>query len=171
MLSKNWRSTDVGPSATVDNLRLQNTASPLIPTPFANGLRLHHIGLAVPDSEKAAVVYAEWLDLKYRTMPFHDRIRRVRVAFVQASPDVFLELIEPADPVTPVSRFLEGGGGMHHLAFEVDDIDLAVAEYEEKGGRVLVRPVEGFENRRISFVLPVPDSRVVIEFVEIRGKV
>ena len=58
----------------------------------------------------------------------HDPVQRVRVSFFRpfdARNPVF-ELVEPAEAQSPVSSFLEKGGGLHHVCYEVDDLDLAL---------------------------------------------
>lgn len=64
----------------------------------------------------------------------------------------FLELIEPASPDSTISEFAKSGGGIHHLCFEVKDIELELESLAKKGATILVNPVKGFDQRRIAFV-------------------
>ncbi|NHI03055.1 hypothetical protein DYY67_0176 [Candidatus Nitrosotalea sp. TS] len=61
------------------------------------------------------------------------------------------------------------GGGIHHLCFEVDDIQKEVDSMASKGATVLVAPVKGFDERRIAFVdLNMKNTKCgIIEFIEI----
>lgn len=117
--------------------------------------RLHHVGIVVPSIEAALAGYAGSFELSEASVPVDDAIQRVRVAFVRASADVYLEFIEPKDDSSPVKAFLaKTRGGYHHMAFEVDDIDSAVAELKAAKGIVVCRPVPAFEGRRIAFLYP-----------------
>ena len=64
-----------------------------------------------------------------------------------------IEFIEPVGNESPVRKALEKGGGFHHICFEVDNLSEKINEIVEKGGRLIVSPVEGFEGRQIAFVL------------------
>ena len=57
--------------------------------------RLHHVGIVVPNLERAVAGYSGAFELQETTLPFHDRMQRVRVAFVSAGVDAWLEFIEP----------------------------------------------------------------------------
>jgi methylmalonyl-CoA epimerase len=57
--------------------------------------------------------------------------------------EVHIELLEPTDTQSPIAKFLgKKGGGLHHLCFEVDDIDAATRDLEQKGFKVVSEPVE-----------------------------
>ncbi len=87
-----------------------------------------------------------------------------------------IDLLEPTDKSSPISHFLEKrGAGLHHLCFEVDDIDAVIRELEEKGFRVVCAPVDCRaydlnlkrdcrEPTRISFLM-MP-GRLLIELLE-----
>ena len=67
--------------------------------------------------------------------------------------NVYIELIEPADPDSPIISFVKEGGGFHHLCFEVDDIQQEIDKMVKKGAHLVVAPVKGFENRLIAFLM------------------
>ncbi len=79
---------------------------------------------------------------------------------------ITLELLEPTADDSPIMNFLRRGGGIHHLCFEVDNIDEEIKKISERGGTVVCEPVPacGFDNRRIAFVFPV--ENVLVELVE-----
>lgn len=148
-------------------------ASADLRTGLAPGLgryRLHHIGIVVPNLKKALAGYAGAFELQETTLPFEDQAQRVRVAFVRVSSDTCLEFIEPAGDQTPVTQFLAKtrGGGYHHVAFEVPDIEEAVREFEAARAVVVCRPVVGFEGRRVAFLFPNLRPSLLTEFVEPR---
>src|ERR1700680_4982999 len=82
--------------------------------------RLHHVGIVVPNVERAVAGYAGKFEFQETTLPFDDRAQRVRVAFVRVAEDSWLEFIEPAGPDTPGSGFLaQTRGGYNPVAFGV----------------------------------------------------
>jgi methylmalonyl-CoA/ethylmalonyl-CoA epimerase len=129
--------------------------------------RLHHVGIVVAKLEQAVAGYASAFEFQECSVPFDDKVQRVRVAFVRVSQDVWLEFIEPAGADTPVTQFLaKTRGGYHHVAFEVDDIDDVVSELEAARALVVCRPVEGFEGRRVAFLFPNLQPSLLVELVE-----
>jgi methylmalonyl-CoA/ethylmalonyl-CoA epimerase len=129
--------------------------------------RLHHVGIVVPDLGQAVAGYQAAFEFQETSVPFEDKVQRVRVAFVRVAGEVWLEFIEPLGPGSPVSRFLEKNrGGYHHVAFEVDDIDGAVRDFEAARAVVVCRPVVGFEGRRVAFLFPSLQPTLLTEFVE-----
>ena len=79
-----------------------------------------------------------------------------------------IELVEPAAPDSPVSAFLEKrGGGLHHLAYRVDDVAAAIAALERGGVRMIdSAPRPGAHGTRIAFVHPKSTGGVLTELVE-----
>ena len=134
-------------------------------------MKLHHIGVAVKNIQESLGELTQFLSFESTTVPSLIGSQKVNVCFLKTS-DVYIELIEPAVENSPVSDFVKGGGGFHHLCFEVDDVNAKVNEFRNKGG-IIVSPPEltigweklGFENRLASFVyfdnLPVK----LIEFI------
>ena len=131
--------------------------------------RLHHVGIVVPNLERAVEQYQGAFEFQETTLPFDDKAQRVRVAFVQVGVDTWLEFIEPTTADSPVTQFLaKTRGGYHHLAFEVADIDAAVHEFEASRAVVVCRPVLGFEGRRVAFLFPDLQPSLLTELVETR---
>lgn len=130
--------------------------------------RLHHTGFvvasiaAVIESFCRAVAGSGWSET------WHDPLQRVRVAFIYPShaADPSIELVEPADPGSPVQQFLERGGGMHHLCYEVDNLEEAVRDAPTRG-LVMIRrpqPAVAFGGRRIAWFLS--REKLLIEYLE-----
>jgi methylmalonyl-CoA/ethylmalonyl-CoA epimerase len=131
--------------------------------------RLHHVGIVVPNLEQAVVGYAGAFEFHETTMPFDDQVQRVRVAFVRAGGDVWLEFIEPTSTDSPVTQFLaKTRGGYHHVALEVADIEAAVRDFERARAVVVCRPVAGFDGRRVAFLFPCLQPSLLTELVELR---
>jgi methylmalonyl-CoA epimerase len=79
------------------------------------------------------------------TEPVPDPVQKVSASFVNAcqSRDVHIEILEPTGEDSPITNFLKKqGGGLHHLCFEVDDIQEASSHLAEKGFRMVSSPVE-----------------------------
>ena len=85
--------------------------------------RLNHVGVATPDVEAAARVYAELYGATDATAPKDFPHLGVRVVFVSV-PNMQIELIEPLGEGSAIRKFLEKNpkGGQHHMCFEVPDI-------------------------------------------------
>jgi methylmalonyl-CoA/ethylmalonyl-CoA epimerase len=131
-------------------------------------MRLHHIGVVVKDISQSIKTYEKILGLDIIAEPEEDPIQKVKAVFLDMGwgEGITLELLEPTAQDSPVMKSLGRGGGLHHLCFEVDDIDEEVKRVKEKGGTVVCEPVPacGFDSRRIAFVFPV--DNILVEFVE-----
>ncbi|HTP53550.1 MAG TPA: VOC family protein [Thermoplasmata archaeon] len=93
--------------------------------------------------------------------------QKVRVAFLKGG-DAHIELLEPTDPASPVGQFLaRRGEGLHHLAFRVPNVTAALADVEQRGGRLVDRTSRvGARGRRVGFAHPSAFAGVLVEFVE-----
>ena len=98
----------------------------------------------------------------------HDPVQRVRVAFLQPDDprNPVIELVEPAGEASPVFKFLEKGGGLHHLCYEVTDLEAGLREARSLGMLIVAGPVPAlaFGGRRISWVYS--KNRLLLEFLE-----
>jgi methylmalonyl-CoA/ethylmalonyl-CoA epimerase len=115
-------------------------------------MKLHHIGIVVPKIQDSLGELTKYLDFETISLPTLIDSQKVNVCFLKVG-ESYLELIEPASEGSPISNFLNKGGGFHHLCFEVKDIRKEIKELEKKGARIVVKPVVGFENRLIAFAL------------------
>ena len=114
-------------------------------------LKLHHIGIVVKNIQESLGELTNYLNFESTTVPSLVGSQKVNICFLKTN-GVFLELIEPAQENSPISDFVEKGGGFHHLCFEVDDIYLELEKMKKNGARVIVNVVKGFEDRLIAFV-------------------
>ena len=115
-------------------------------------MKLHHIGIIVNNIETSLGELGKYLEFEETTIPMKVESQKVNVCFLKSS-SIYLELIEPIGKDSPVKKISELGGGFHHLCFEVDDIFEETKKMQEKGARVIVEPIKGFEDRLISFIL------------------
>lgn len=86
---------------------------------------LHHVGYVVTSIADSIESWRRAIAAVSVSAAFEDAIQRARVIFLDLPPEgaVKLELVEPLGPDSPVAGFDQKGGGLHHLCFEVDDIE------------------------------------------------
>ena len=128
---------------------------------------LHHVGIVVPKIQNSIGELTKFLNFDTIGIPTLVGSQKANVCFLNIG-DFRLELIEPVEESSPVSDFASGGGGFHHLCFEVDDIYLEIEKMVKNGARLVVKPVTGFENRLIAFLfLNMKNTNCnLIEFAE-----
>lgn len=134
--------------------------------PFELG-PLNHVGVAVPDMEKAIAFYRDVLGATQITEPKILAPQGVSYAFVDL-PTGQVELIEPYGETSPILKFLERNpkGGQHHICFEVEDIHAAKSIMEARGLRVLGEPRPGAHGTLVVFLHPGDAGGVLIELME-----
>ena len=130
--------------------------------------KIDHIGIAVESIEEAIKLYTGILGLELGGIEVLESAG-VKIAMIPVG-DSKLELVEPMHSESVISNFInKRGEGLHHLAFEVSDIDAALAVL--KAGRVPLvdkTPRNGANGARIAFLKPAGANRVSIELVELR---
>jgi methylmalonyl-CoA/ethylmalonyl-CoA epimerase len=131
-------------------------------------LRIHHIGFVVDSIERTGKDFAESLALVWDQHVFRDPLQKVSVTFMKSADRVEpqIELIEPAGEDSPVRSFLLKGGGLHHLCYEVPNLEAQLELSRAQGGK-LVRPpmpAVAFDGRRIAWVYG--KQKLLIEFLE-----
>ena len=130
-------------------------------------LRLHHVGFVVAEIESSARGFIDSLGVSWDGAIHQDPIQKVKVTFLStASGCAQIELIEPVGSDSPVRKFLERGGGQHHLCYEVDDIQKALAVFKSRKASIVQRPCPAvaFKGRQIAwFVTP---ERLIVELLE-----
>lgn len=114
-------------------------------------MKLHHIGVVVPNIQDSLGELKKYMSFQSISLPTPVGSRKVNVCFLKIG-EPFLELIEPSSPDSSIAEFASSGGGIHHLCFEVDDIQEKLDEMASKGATILVEPTKGFDERRIAFV-------------------
>lgn len=131
-------------------------------------LKLHHIGFVVASIQQSGQSFALALGATWDGNIAIDPIQKVRVSFFQGRnpTDPLIELVEPGGPESPVSRFLERGGGLHHLCYEVKDLESRLAFCKSVGTTIIRPPVTAvaFSGRRIAW--GVTKRKLLMEFLE-----
>lgn len=132
--------------------------------------RLEHIGIAVEDVEAVRRVYADVLGIgPYKTETVEREGVRTHFLATGTSPGgAKLEWLEATSPDSPVARHLERRGeGLHHLAFEVEDLPAHMDRLRALGYRLLGdAPKPGADGKRIIFLHPKETAGVLVELCE-----
>lgn len=131
--------------------------------------RIEHLGIAVKSIDEVLPYFEEVLGLKcYKTEEVSDQ--KVKTAFLKVG-EVKIELLEPTCEESTIAKFMEnngGKGGLHHLAFAVEDgVGNALAECESKGIRLIDKATRGgADGLHIAFLHPKSTAGVLTELCE-----
>ena len=128
--------------------------------------RINHIALVVDDIEAALAFWSDCLGLEVshvEDVPEQDSI----VAFLPTG-DAEVELVKPTDELSGIARFLQKHGpGMHHICFEVDNLDGFIRKLEANQVRLIhPYPIIGTGGKRIVFIHPESTHGVLVELYE-----
>jgi methylmalonyl-CoA/ethylmalonyl-CoA epimerase len=130
--------------------------------------KISHIGVAVNSIEEYIGFFRDVMGLEFTgTEEVADQ--KVKVAFLQVG-ESRVELLEPIADDSPVRKYLDKNDGkprIHHVAYEVDDLEAALAEVKEKGIRMIdEEPRVGAGGVRIAFLHPKATAGVLTELCE-----
>lgn len=128
--------------------------------------KINHIGIAVQSLEATLPFYRDLLSMPFKGSE-EVAEQKVKVAMLQVG-EAKIELLEPTSPESPVAKFLEKNGpGVHHIAYEVDDIEAAIAYMKGQGARMIdEQPRNGAHGTRIAFVHPKSSQGVLTELCQ-----
>ncbi|TAH41195.1 MAG: methylmalonyl-CoA epimerase [Bacteroidetes bacterium] len=129
-------------------------------------LRIEHLGIAVKDCEQANKLFA----LLLGTNPYKSEMvesEKVNTSFFKVG-ESKVELLESTDPSGPIGKFIEKRGeGIHHVAFEVDNIHEMMKQLEASGFRLLSdEPKRGADNKLVCFLHPKSTNGVLVELCQ-----
>jgi methylmalonyl-CoA epimerase len=128
-------------------------------------LAIHHVGIAVPSIDDAMHFYGDRLGLSIvDSVDIPDR--QLKVVFVKTA-NMLIELLEPTDPDSTVSRFLERRGpGLHHLCFGTPDIRAHLRDLRDKGVDLIdAEPRPGAQGE-VAFLQPSAALGVLVELLQ-----
>ena len=130
--------------------------------------KIEHIGIAVKDIKIANDLYSKLLN----TSPYKMEevaSENVITSFFQVG-ESKIELLEGTDPSSPISKFIEKRGeGIHHIAFEVDNIEDEIERLTKEGFQMIhEKPKAGADNKLIAFLHPKSCNGVLIELCQER---
>ncbi len=129
--------------------------------------RINHVAIAVTDLNRATATYRDTLGARVsapQALPEHG----VTTVFVEL-PNTKIELLEPLGEQSPITRFLEKNqdGGIHHICYEVENINDAVKKLEAEGARVLGQPKTGAHGKPVIFLHPKDFCGTLIELEQV----
>ncbi len=128
--------------------------------------KINHIGVAVASIEEATPYYRDTLGMEFEGTEVVAE-QKVKVAFFVVG-ESRIELLEPTAPDSPVARFLEKNGpGVHHLAYEVTDLEQRLVALKAQGVRLIDEvPRTGAHGARIAFLHPKASGGILTELCE-----
>lgn len=132
-------------------------------------IRMHHVGIVVPTLEKAydfIKMFGLEIDYKGYVEAYHADLIFTKYG-KNESP---LEFIIPKEGV--LTKFNGGKGGIHHIALEVEDVEMARKEFEAKGyGMLEKKAVPGTSDIIVNFLKPKFSHHILVEFVQTVGPI
>jgi len=129
-------------------------------------MKINHLGIATKGIDEALKFWADALGLEnVHTETVEDQ--KVRIAMLPLG-ESRIELLEPTSEDSPISKFLEKrGGGIHHIAVEVEDIAASLANLKARGIRLIDEtPRTGAEGCLVAFGHPSSSNGVLLELVQ-----
>ena len=128
--------------------------------------KVEHIALAVSDLETAIDHYTNvWgLELEHRETVEDQGVEEAMFRLGES----YIQLLAPLSPDTTVGKFIERRGeGLHHIAYEVDDLTKALSSLKGSGVKLIdEEPRAGSRGTKIAFVHPAGNRGVLVELVE-----
>ena len=132
--------------------------------------KLNHIAIATPKLDEAIKTYENMLGVKISS-PIDQIDHGVKVVFIEL-PNTKIELLEPLGEKSPIENFLEKNkkGGIHHICFEVEDINSAILSLEKDGATVLGdgEAKIGAHGNPVIFLHPKDFNGTLIELEEVK---
>ena len=127
--------------------------------------KINHNGIAVNGFDEAVKLYTDVLGLKVKGIEIIES-QKARTAIIPVG-ESMIELIESTDPEGVIAKYIERKGeGLHHLAFEVSNIQDALGTLTDKGVTLIdEKPRKGVENSDIAFLHP-KGTKVLMEIVQ-----
>ena len=127
--------------------------------------KIDHIGIAVKKLSVSIPLFEKLLNTHcYKTEAVDSE--QTNTAFFKSG-NSKIELLEAFSPVSVINKFIEKKGeGMHHIAFEVDDIEKEMKRMESEGFRLINKePKPGADNKLVCFLHPKDTNGVLVELV------
>ena len=128
--------------------------------------KVEHIGIAVKNLSVSVPLFERLLNSPcYKTEQVESE--KVNTAFFQSG-DTKIELLESSDPSGVITKFIEKKGeGLHHIAFDVEDIEAEIKRLKKEGFMILNEtPKPGADNKLVCFLHPKDTHGVLIELCQ-----
>lgn len=128
-------------------------------------MKLDHVGIAVKSIELTLPIYLGVGAFEVRRTEVAGQ--KAKIALLKSG-ETSLELLEPTGDDSSLAKFIrERGEGLHHIAFSVDDIEVAMNELKGRGYRFIYdRPAEGKFGSRVNFIHPRTAGGVLVELTQ-----
>jgi methylmalonyl-CoA/ethylmalonyl-CoA epimerase len=128
--------------------------------------KVEHIGIAVKDFSKSNCLFGQLLGLEPYKVEMVES-EGVNTSFFQAG-ETKIELLEALHNDSPIAKFIEKRGeGIHHIAFEVEDIEAEMERLKKEGFTLLnEKPKKGADNKLVCFVHPKTANGVLVELCQ-----
>ncbi len=128
--------------------------------------KLNHIGIAVADLNKSIDIFRKLFSVQ----EFHLETvesQKVKIASFKVG-EILIELTAPLEEDSPIAKFIEKKGeGIHHIAFEVDEIDGELNRLKEEGFQLInEKSTQGAHKMLVAFIHPKSTNNVLIEFCQ-----
>lgn len=126
--------------------------------------RIAHIGVGVIDADQATSLFQKILGLP---VTGEEMVGELKTVFLPVG-ETNLELVQSTEPDGVMKKFIEKRGeGIHHIAFEVENIDQALEELKAKGVQLIdQQPRPGAHQTRVAFLHPKGTNGILIELVQ-----
>jgi methylmalonyl-CoA/ethylmalonyl-CoA epimerase len=128
--------------------------------------KIEHLGIAVKSITESLPVFETLLGSScYKIEEVESE--GVKTAFIQIG-ESKIELLEATNPESPIAKYLEKKGpGIHHIAFEVDDIQKEIDRLTNEGYQLIHQtPKDGADNKRIAFLHPKSTEHILVELCQ-----
>lgn len=128
---------------------------------------IHHIAIVVADIEQALGFWQDSLGLKLHGVEKVPE-QQSTIAFLPLG-DSEIELVQPTTGDSGIARYLQKRGpGMHHICFEVDDIEAMLSQLHARGVRLINEtPLSAADGKRLAFIHPESTGGVLVELYEL----
>jgi methylmalonyl-CoA/ethylmalonyl-CoA epimerase len=128
--------------------------------------KINHIGVATKNVDETVKLYRDVLKLKVEAVDVVQELG-LKIGFVRVG-EVGIELLEPLSPDSAVGKFLaERGEGIHHICYEVENIEQAIADAKAGGARMIdEKPRKGYHGNLVAFIHPKSCSGVLTELCQ-----
>ena len=129
---------------------------------------ISHIGIAVENLEDARELYKRYFDSESSDPEWFGEIHFSFVPFG----NTHVELLESTTPEGVIRKFIEKKGeGVHHISFEVDDIEMELADLRSKGVQLInEKPYLNAHKNLVAFVSPKSTRGVLVELIQVRSE-
>ena len=131
--------------------------------------KLNHIAIATPDLDEAIKTYKDMLGVEI-SAPLDQLEHGVKVVFIEL-PNTKIELLEPLGENSPIENFLKKNkkGGIHHICFEVEEINSAILSLKRDGATILGdgKAKIGAHGKPVIFLHPKDFNGTLIELEEV----